>query len=88
MMNNLSYFQKMSSDLILGSIHIIVMSFVRTNVMGRKKLNRTKEEWNELNRTYRMRSYWKHVARERRNARERYHKKMSKMRPNEIIGRV
>ena len=33
--------------------------------MGRKKLNRTEEEWNELNRKYRMRSYWKHAVRER-----------------------
>ena len=42
--------------------------------MGRKKLNRTEEEWNELNRKYRMRSYWKHVTTERRKAREHYHK--------------
>jgi hypothetical protein len=44
--------------------------------MGRKKLNRTEEEWNELNRKYRMRSYWKHADQERRKARERYHKKV------------
>ena len=40
--------------------------------MGRKKLNRTKEELNELNRKYRMRSYWKNVDKERFKAKQRY----------------
>lgn len=50
--------------------------------MGRKKLNRTKEELDELNRKYRMRSYWKHVDEERRKARERYHKNKRNLQNN------
>ena len=42
--------------------------------MGRKKLNRTKQELNEINRKYRMRSYWKHVDKERDKAKKRYWK--------------
>ena len=44
-------------------------------VMGRKKLNRTKEELNELNRKRRMRYYWKHKRKERKSALERYYQR-------------
>jgi hypothetical protein len=43
--------------------------------MGRKKLNRTKEELDELNRTRRMRYYWKHRTKERQSALNRYYKR-------------
>lgn len=41
--------------------------------MGRKKLYRTVDELNELNRIRRMRHYWKHIKSEQKKARERYH---------------
>jgi len=50
--------------------------------MGRKKLNKTKEERNELNRKYRMRSYWKHADEERRKARKRYHENKRNIQDN------
>ena len=43
--------------------------------MGRKKLNRTKKELNELNNIRRMRYYYKHRDEEQQKAKERYKKK-------------
>ena len=43
--------------------------------MGRKKLNRTKQELNELNNKRRMRYYYKHRDDEIRKAKERYKSK-------------
>jgi ribosomal protein L37E len=43
--------------------------------MGRKKLNRTKEELSEMNRTRRMRSYWKNKKKEQQSALRRYYAK-------------
>ena len=44
--------------------------------MGRKKINRTKEELNERNRKYRMQFYWKHVKEERKKSLERYYERI------------
>lgn len=43
--------------------------------MGRKKLNRTKEELSEMNRIRRMRSYWKNQRKEQQKALERYYER-------------
>jgi hypothetical protein len=46
--------------------------------MGRKKLNRTKEELDELNRIRLRRYYSKHCEEVKRKNIERYYKKMGK----------
>ena len=43
--------------------------------MGRKSHNLTKEQKDERNREYRMRSYWKHPDKERAAGREAYRRK-------------
>jgi len=47
--------------------------------MGRKKINRTKEELDERNRKHRISSYWKHVVKERASALRRYYEKKKLM---------
>ena len=51
--------------------------FIEKKNMGRKKF-RTENEKRELNRKWRMRYYWEHVADERRKGLERYYSKKCK----------
>jgi hypothetical protein len=54
-------------------------------IMGRNKLNRTKEELSKMNRIRRMRSYWKNQKKEQKNALERYYAKKTISLPNDKI---
>ena len=54
--------------------------------MGRKSHNLTKEQKDERNREYRMRSYWKRVEKERAAGREAYYRKRDIRTPQQNNG--